>query len=618
MPTRLVTASVYTLGLMFGFLGIICYAALYATDSFSWVLLLGLVVALNIVVWLIGPWFTALLHRWLYKMKFLTREEFRTQFPELEAFMSKICAEQNIKFPRVGFIEDDNPTAYTFGSAAFNARVILTRGLFAYLTEEEVEAVVAHELGHIAHSDFIVMAVANTIIQLFYAIFRMFAGGSKRSSGDKKSSLEYIGLVAYVFYLIGTYIVLYLNRVREAYADEFSAQVTGKPAALSHALIKIGYGIVAKEETKSSKALLENTATLGIMSFKSAKAAGLVAKTTNMEPVKVARVVLYDLLSPWAKLAGLVATHPLIGTRLQRLDRLATAMGQPALFNMDQLVAEHAAEKPKIWSAFYINAFIYYLPVLLIVVLPVVILVTAAVAVPNATLSELVGVYILLLAFAQLVRVVHMFPNGDALAKPTTMLELMSDLYASPAKGTAVNVEGQLVGRGVPGFAFSEDVMLQDSTGLMYLDYQSGIPLIGNILFAWKKVQLLLGKNTRAQGWFFRSNAQYIALANLEVEGKVFKSYNRFWNYVWVVLIAVLAGIFLSDHTELFALWPAALGLFAIFYIVFARKNKIQTTAEKAEEEKQKGSGKRILKGVLIGVIILIIIIFIGVLLSSN
>lgn len=617
MPTRLVSASIYTLGLLFGFLGIIFYAALYITDSFSWTYLLIGVVVFNVIVWLIGPWFTALLHKWLYKMKFLTREEFRAQFPQLEAFMDKVCAEQKIKFPRVGFIEDDNPTAYTFGSAAFNARVILTRGLFTYLTPEETEAVVAHELGHIAHSDFIVMAVANTIIQLFYAIFRMFTGKGNKSGGDKKSSLEYVGLVAYVFYVIGTYIVLYLNRVRESYADEFSAHVTGRPADLSHALIKIGYGIVAKEETASSKALMENTATLGIMGFKSAKAAGLVAKTTNMEPNKVARVLLYDLLSPWAKLAGLVATHPLIGTRLQRLDRVATEIGQVPLFNMDQLVAEHAAEKPKIWSAFYANAAIYYLPVVLIIVLPVVILVTAAFVLPNASLSELVGVYILLLAFAQLVRVVHMFPNVDPLAKPTTMLELMSDLYASPAKGTPVRVEGQLMGRGVPGFVFSEDVMLQDNTGFMYLDYQSGIPVIGNIVFAWKKVQTLLGKPAHAQGWFFRSNSQHIALANLDVEGQVFKSYNRFWNYVWVGALAVLAGIFLSNQTQLFALWPAPLGLFAILYIIFARRNKIQSAAEKAEEEKQKGSGKRILKGVLIGVIILIIVVFIGVLLSN-
>lgn len=617
MPTRLVTASVYTLGLLFGFLGIICYAALYATDSFSWALLLGTVVVFNIIVWLIGPWFTALLHKWLYKMKFLTREEFRAQFPQLEAFVDKVCTEQKIKFPRIGFIEDDNPTAYTFGSAAFNARVILTRGLFTYLTEEETEAVVAHELGHIAHSDFIVMAVANTIIQLFYAIFRMFTGRGDRSGGDKKSSLQYVGLVAYVFYLIGTYIVLYLNRVRESYADEFSAHITGKPAALSHALIKIGYGIVAKEETTSSKALMENTATLGIMGFKSAKAAGLVAKTTNMEPAKVARVLLYDLLSPWAKLAGLVSTHPLIGTRLQRLDRVAMEIGQTSLFNMDQLVAEHAAEKPKIWSAFYANAAIYYLPVVLLVVLPVVILVTAAFVLPTASVSELVGVYILLLAFAQLVRVVHMFPNVDPLARPTTMLELMSDLYASPAKGTAVHVEGQLMGRGVPGFVFSEDVMLQDNTGFMYLDYQSGIPIIGNIVFAWRKVQLLLGKPAHAQGWFFRSNSQHIALANLEVEGKLFRSYNRFWNYAWVAVLAVLAGIFLGNQTQLFELWYVPLVVFGIFYAIMAKRNKIQTTAEKETEEKQKGSGKRIAKGVLIGVIILILVIFAAALLSS-
>src|SRR5262249_34595158 len=100
---------------------------------------------------------------------------------------------------------------------------------------QELNAVLAHEVGHIEHWDFAVMAVAALVPLLLYQIFvltrhqtktRIVAGG------------------AYATYILSQFIVLFLNRTREYFADQYSARVTHHPAELSSALVKIACGLV--------------------------------------------------------------------------------------------------------------------------------------------------------------------------------------------------------------------------------------------------------------------------------------------------------------------------------------------------------------------------------------
>src|SRR4029077_15636807 len=99
------------------------------------------------------------------------------------------------------------------------------------------------------------------------------------------------------------------------------------------------------------------------------------------------------------------------------------------------------------------------------------------------------------------------------------------------------------IGRGMPGYVFSEDMMLQDKTGLMYLDYQSGVPIIGNIIFAWKKVRTLFGQPMNIRGWFFRSNYQYVVLDDVRVASTQFHSYSKFWNVAIGLLVALFGSL---------------------------------------------------------------------------
>ena len=78
-----------------------------------------------------------------------------------------------MKYPRIGYIDDGAPNAFTYGHTKNDARIVLTRGIFELLTEEEVKAVVAHELGHAVHYDMLFMTVAQLVPLFLYGVYEI-------------------------------------------------------------------------------------------------------------------------------------------------------------------------------------------------------------------------------------------------------------------------------------------------------------------------------------------------------------------------------------------------------------------------------------------------------------
>ncbi len=540
---KITVASFAVLSLLFGFLASIILLFLYSIHIISVGLVIFLTIIVNIIFWLLGPSITDWVNKFFYQVQFFNQEQLRQSAPWLEKFIAEIAMKQKIPFPKIGYINDDNPIAYTYGSAAFNARMILTKGLWTYLAPEEVDSVVAHELGHIVHRDFIVMAIANTILQLLYEIYYL-TFHSRRSSRDDKGGgyLALIGLLAYIFYQIGFYLVLFLSRLRESYADEFSAIVTGQPNLLSNALVKIAYGIVAKEETPQSTRLLQSTRTLGIMGFRTAQRTGAVVKAAKFELPIIARALLYDIVSPWAKISEFFSTHPLTGKRLLLLDKLAISMGIPPRFNMTEIIDKEQVDKKALWGHFWVGVLFGFMPTMLIVNTAFAALLgfILGLAGVSKAIGIAIGAWLLFFASASLIRALYRYPNRKP--ERSDVLTLMNNLYASPVRGIPVQMEGKAVGRGQAGFVFSADLIMQDVTGIIYLHYTSILGALGNLFFAWRKVKDLIGQTVNVQGWFFRSNTQLVIMQNLDSNGKQFKSYARFWTYLSAVVIALVVG----------------------------------------------------------------------------
>src|SRR3972149_3729347 len=233
---NLLLRSVLVLSLMFGLLfavGVMVLTAIQAPLGYAILFALGIL----FLQYLLGPWILQL----IYKIEW---RDPKSVSPALAAFMDRVCEERKIPRPRFGIIHDGNPNAFTFGHYPGDARLVVTTGLLELLDGEECQAVVAHELGHIAHWDFVVMTLAAVVPLILYMIFfatRRMRGGRGRSGGYA----ALIGLISYIAYIVSNFIVLLLSRGREDYADRFSAEVTGDPNALGRALVKVAYGLAA-------------------------------------------------------------------------------------------------------------------------------------------------------------------------------------------------------------------------------------------------------------------------------------------------------------------------------------------------------------------------------------
>jgi heat shock protein HtpX len=183
--------------------------------------------------------------------------------PELHGVIDRICAMSDMPKPRVAVADTDVPNAFATGRNQQNAVVCVTTGLLRRLDPTELEGVLAHELSHVAHRDVAVMTVASFLgilaglLTRFGLEWGLWGGFSSRNrdSNDQSTAmvlLVVIGVSAAV-YAISFLLTRALSRYRELSADRSAALLTGRPSALSSALIKVT-GDMAKIPSKDLRA----------------------------------------------------------------------------------------------------------------------------------------------------------------------------------------------------------------------------------------------------------------------------------------------------------------------------------------------------------------------------
>ena len=126
--------------------------------------------------------------------------------------------------------------------------------------------------------------------------------------------------------------------------------------------------------------------------------------------------------------------------------------------------------------------------------------------------------------------------------KPATVMGLMGDAAASPMRGKAVSLDGKAIGRVNPGFVAGEDVIFQDKTGLMAVDFRSMLGLIGNLFAGWKRVPKHFDHEGQATGWFRRGMGGYVILRELKTTAGSLRAKPFFWQ-VLLSLIVIIGNI---------------------------------------------------------------------------
>ncbi len=238
--------------------GLFLFAIIYILE-FDWLtsLVIGLAgVGLFILLqYLIGPAIVASTTR----LRYLKPGE----NPWLESTVKELCDKSGLPIPKLAIVPNNTPNAFTFGRTASSATLALHEGLLQNLNKDEVKGVIAHELGHIKHKDYIVMTVLSALPLIAYIIAQTALRAGMMSSrsrgrnkeGDAGAALLVIGVISFIVYLVSFLSVMRLSRLREHYADAYSAYLTGSPRSLESALAKITYGLsISPKPTEGARA----------------------------------------------------------------------------------------------------------------------------------------------------------------------------------------------------------------------------------------------------------------------------------------------------------------------------------------------------------------------------
>lgn len=460
-----------------------------------------------------------------------------TQLPAANReFVERLCKERDIKVPRIGLIYSGTPNAFSFGHIPSNARVVVTTGLLEVLTPEESNAVLAHEIGHVEHWDFVVMTIAALAPLLLYQIY-VFT--------ERINNAKVIAYTAYACYWVSQFIVLLLNRTREYYADHYSAEVTHEPNQLSSALIKIAYGMVridgeyqkvmkfgSSDEKSDMRKAQRWNGVLGMMGISNLHAGSALA-LSGANPTDAAAVMRWDLVNAWSRLYQLNSTHPLTALRVRALNSEAEAMNQVAEYPMPQDARIQ-------WARFPLEFFIWAAPWIGGIAFLATFWYSRYIASLGLELSPHTPQYLLIFTGAAwMLRIWYRYHGEFQAAEIGTLIE---DVEVSEMRPRAVRLKGEILGRGVPGAFWSPDLVMRDSSGMIFILYRQSIPF-ARFLFAITKAEDYIGQPVEIEGWFRRGLRPYVEMSRLSVvNGPTHRAYSRWVQYA-LAIASLLVGL---------------------------------------------------------------------------
>ena len=504
--------------------------------------------------WALAPY---VIH-WLIPARQVTWRDgrYETEHP-LGEIVARRCAEAGLQPVRLGIVDDGTPNAFTFGHTRGNARIYVTRGLLERLDERELDAVVSHEVGHVRHNDVVVMALVSTVPLVLYYVYLVL-----RSSGNANTAIP--AVVGYVGYLVSQLAVLAVSRARELGADHYSCRVTGDGDALCSALVSIAYGMgridavrasaareaqeeedkdlrkdlrkgVAKEERHAQR--LRAAGMLGIADVQQG-ATVLAATEQGLDPREVVGALRWDTCNPWARFTQLFSTHPLVVHRIAALEGSGLP-GAPTRWSAREVAATCAGpEVDRARRRFWLELPVRYLWLAALLVLAV------AYGSENPLLmaqsATVLGIGVFVLAA---------FQRPMVPARPVDRVtSLLTRLDASPVTGLPVQLRGRVIGRGIPGYRLSPDLVVQDDSGFVPVLYRQPWPFARTI-FGVLRAERFIDQDVVVRGWYRRNPAPVLELRRLDAADG-----SRVRGFLWIGAYLLGVGLALAGSAAWFAL----------------------------------------------------------------
>lgn len=232
-------------GIIYALIVVIGRNVLHVGD-FSFYIIISFV--MMFVQYMLGPKIV----EWTMRVKYIKKEE----NPQLYRIVEGLAMKANIPVPRIGIAQIALPNAFAFGRGIRDGRVCVTEGILKLLDEEELKAVLGHELSHLRNRDVLTITLLSVIPMILYRIAWQFLFYGRRRD-ERSGNTALIGMAAFLFYFITNLLVLYASRIREYFADKGAVELGNKPSALASSLYKLAYGAARtnKESLKEVEGL---------------------------------------------------------------------------------------------------------------------------------------------------------------------------------------------------------------------------------------------------------------------------------------------------------------------------------------------------------------------------
>jgi len=282
--------------------------------------------------YLVGP----IIVQWSTRLQYLRSGE----NPWLEGTVSDLAKKGNIPAPKLAIVPDETPNAFVFGRTAGGATLAVHQGLLRQLNQDEVAAVIGHELGHLKHKDYAVMTMLSVLPLLAYWISwstsqagrwsRSSSRSRDRDKGGLKAVFFVVAIISYIVYIVTLLFTMSLSRLREHYADAYSAYLTFQPRQLQSALTKITYGLsLTPKPTTGFRTFYINDPALakreytGIMSRKDVYD---LDRDGVLDEKELELAMEREAKSTWKTINELFSTHPPTYKRLLLLHEIEDEM----------------------------------------------------------------------------------------------------------------------------------------------------------------------------------------------------------------------------------------------------------------------------------------------------